>query len=112
MTEQAVVPTVHNVADRHRYEIRVDDAFAGLTAYHDRGEQRVFYHTEIDDAFAGRGLASVLVREALNDVRAAGMRVVPVCPYVKQFLGRYEEFADLVDPVTPEILRWLQETRG
>ncbi|MET7299181.1 GNAT family N-acetyltransferase [Embleya sp. NPDC005575] len=109
MTDQAVAPTVRQVADKHRYEIRIDDAFAGLTMYRDRGEQRVFYHTRIDDAFAGRGLASVLVREALNDVRATGRRIVPVCPYVKQFLGKHGEFADITDPVTAEILQWLDE---
>ncbi|MFI1379969.1 GNAT family N-acetyltransferase [Embleya sp. NPDC020886] len=112
MTDQGVAPVVVHVADRDRYEIRIDGTFAGVTMYHDRGGQRVFYHTKIDDAFAGRGLASVLVREALNDVRAGGRRIVPVCPYVKQFLGKHREFADIADPVTPEILQWLDGAAG
>ncbi|MET9949942.1 GNAT family N-acetyltransferase [Streptomyces sp. NPDC006339] len=112
MTEQTTTPVVRRVDERHRYEILVDGARAGLTAYRDRGEQRVFFHTEIDDAHAGQGLASVLVREALTDVRAAGLRVVPVCPYVAGFLTKHEEFADLADPVTPEALRWLDGALG
>lgn len=107
MTQQATTPVVRNVDPRHRYEILVEGERAGLTAYRDRGEQRVFFHTEIDDAYAGQGLAAVLVDQALTDVRAAGKRIVPVCPYVAKFLKKHEEFADVTDPVTPEIRHWL-----
>lgn len=108
MTQPAAAPTVQRVDARHRYEILVDGRTAGLTAYRDHDDQRVFYHTEIDDAFAGQGLASILVQQALADVRAAGKRIVPVCPYVAKFLRKHDEFADMADPVTPEVLRWLE----
>ncbi|MFJ3906485.1 GNAT family N-acetyltransferase [Streptomyces sp. NPDC090025] len=109
MTEQATTPVVRRVDARHRYEILVGEQRAGLTAYRDHDErQRVFFHTEIDDAFAGQGLAGILVSEALADVRAAGLRIVPVCPYVSAFLKKHGEFADITDPVTPEILQWLE----
>ncbi|MFD7576152.1 GNAT family N-acetyltransferase [Streptomyces sp. NPDC059810] len=109
MTEQAATtPVVRRVDPRHRYEILVDDQRAGLTAYRDRDDRRVFFHTEIDDAYAGQGLASILVEQALTDVRASGMRIVPVCPYVAKFLKKHEEFADITDPVTPEVLQWLE----
>ncbi|MGW5867304.1 GNAT family N-acetyltransferase [Streptomyces sp. NPDC055239] len=108
MTQQAPAPTVRRVDSRHRYEILVDGTTAGLTAYRDRDGQRVFFHTEVDDAFAGQGLASILVQQALTDVRASGLRIVPVCPYVAKFLKKHEEFADITDPVTPEILQWLE----
>ncbi|SFF31887.1 GNAT family N-acetyltransferase [Streptomyces mirabilis] len=108
MTQPAPTPTVHRVDARHRYEIVVDGQTAGLTAYRDRDGQRVFYHTEINDAFAGRGLASLLVQQALTDARDSGKRIVPVCPYVAKFLKKHDEFADMSDPVTPEVLQWLQ----
>ncbi|MGW8969990.1 GNAT family N-acetyltransferase [Streptomyces platensis] len=108
MTQPAAAPTVQRVDAKHRYEILVDDKTAGLTAYRDHDYQRVFYHTEIDDAFAGQGLASLLVQQALSDVHASGKRVVAVCPYVAKFLKRHDEFADVADPVTPEVLRWLK----
>jgi hypothetical protein len=108
MSQSSAAPTVERVDAKSRYEIRVDGERAGLTAYRDHGDQRVFYHTEVDDAFAGQGLASRLVQEALTDVRASGQRIVPVCPYVAKFLKKHEEFADITDPVTPEILSWLE----
>ncbi|MFK0225190.1 GNAT family N-acetyltransferase [Streptomyces sp. NPDC090303] len=108
MTEQTpAAPVVRRVDPRHRYEILVDGARAGLTAYRDRDDRRVFFHTEVDEAYAGQGLAGILVEQALTDVRAAGLRVVPVCPYVAKFLKKHEEFSDITDPVTPEVLEWL-----
>ena len=40
-----------------KYTIAVDGETVGLAAVADRGEQRVFYHTEVDERFGGRGLA-------------------------------------------------------
>ncbi|MEU2227350.1 GNAT family N-acetyltransferase [Streptomyces sp. NPDC018347] len=108
MSQTSPAPVVERVDAKNRYEILVDGERAGLTAYRDHDDQRVFYHTEIDDAFAGQGLASRLVQEALTDVRASGKRIVPVCPYVAKFLTKHGEFADIVDAVTPDVLRWLR----
>ncbi|MFH8442119.1 GNAT family N-acetyltransferase [Streptomyces sp. NPDC018026] len=112
MTESSTPAVVERADADHRYEILVGGRRAGLTAYRDLGVQRVFFHTEIDEAFAGQGLAAQLVRQALADVRASGMRIVPVCPYVAKFLKRHDEFADITDPVTPEVLRWLKGQLG
>ncbi|MFH8368286.1 GNAT family N-acetyltransferase [Streptomyces sp. NPDC018031] len=112
MSEQPTTPVVRRADARHRYEILVDGERAGLTAYRDRDDRRVFFHTEIDDAYAGRGLASVLVEQALTDVRSAGLRIVPVCPYVAKFLTKHQEFADITDPVTPEVVQWLDARLG
>ncbi|MEU4104118.1 GNAT family N-acetyltransferase [Streptomyces tanashiensis] len=114
MTEQstAPAPVVRRVDSRHRYEILVGGERAGLTAYRDRDDRRVFFHTEVDEAYAGQGLAAILVEAALTDVRASRMRIVPVCPYVAKFLKKHEEFADITDPVTPEVRQWLDGQLG
>ncbi|MFF3517147.1 GNAT family N-acetyltransferase [Streptomyces sp. NPDC002573] len=112
MSQPSAAPVVERADARHRYEILVDGKRAGLTAYRDHDAQRVFFHTEVDEAFAGQGLAGRLVEEALTDVRAQGKRIVPVCPYVAKFLKKHEEFSDITDPVTPEILAWLEKELG
>ncbi|MEU7382318.1 MULTISPECIES: GNAT family N-acetyltransferase [unclassified Streptomyces] len=112
MSRSSSSATVRRTDAKHRYEILVDGERAGLAAYRDHGDQRVFYHTVVDDAFAGQGLASRLVQEALTDVRESGKRIVPVCPYVAGFLKRHEEFADITDPVTSEIQHWLDAQLG
>lgn len=93
-------------AENGKYTIAVEGKTVGHAAVADRGSQRVFYHTEIDDEFGGRGLATILVREALAAARADGKRVVPVCEMVAGVLKKHPEFNDITDPVTPEILRW------
>ncbi|MEV6737777.1 GNAT family N-acetyltransferase [Streptomyces sp. NPDC051104] len=112
MSQSSAAPVVERIDAKNRYEILVDGTRAGLIAYRDRGDQRIFYHTEVDDAFAGQGLASQLVQQALTDVRASGKRIVPVCPYVAKFLKKHEEFTDTTDPVTPDVLRWLDTELG
>ncbi|TDD36370.1 GNAT family N-acetyltransferase [Saccharopolyspora elongata] len=112
MSQPSATPIVERMDAKHRYEILVEGTRAGLTAYRDRSAQRVFYHTVIDDAFAGKGLASQLVQQALADVRDSGKRIVPVCPYVAKYLKRHDEFGDITDAVTPDVLRWLRTELG
>jgi len=90
-----------------KYTIAVDGETVGLAAFADRGEQRIFYHTEVDERFGGRGLATILVDEALEATRADGIRVVATCPMVAAFIKKHPEFADITDPATPAILQWL-----
>lgn len=103
------VPVVERVDATQRYDIRVGGTLAGRTECRDHDQQRVFFHTEVDDAFAGQGLAPQLVQQALADARASGMRIVPVCPYVARFLTRHDEFADATDPVNADVLQWLEK---
>ena len=93
--------------DKRRYTISVDGEIVGFAAYADRDGSRVFYHTEVQEAFGGRGLATILVSEALDDVRAQGKRIVAVCPLVSAFLKKHPAYADITDPVTKDILNWL-----
>ncbi|MCL3838891.1 GNAT family N-acetyltransferase [Aeromicrobium duanguangcaii] len=50
------------------------------------GHHRIFFHTEVDERFGGRGLARVLVREALADSIRRNITVVPVCPVFARHL--------------------------
>ncbi|QCQ90154.1 GNAT family N-acetyltransferase [Rhodococcus sp. SGAir0479] len=103
-------PEVH--ADTRRYEIRVGDTRAGFTEFVDSGDQRIFFHTEIDERFSGRGLASTLIRAALEDTVAHAKRIVPICPFVAGFVEKHHDFDDSLDPVTPEAQQTVRESRS
>jgi predicted GNAT family acetyltransferase len=90
-----------------RFSISVDGQKVGFTEYVDRDGQRIFPHTEVLDEFGGRGLATILVDEALQATRDAGLRIVAVCPMVAGFVEKHQEFADVVDPVDADVKRWL-----
>ncbi|OLL73363.1 hypothetical protein Ae168Ps1_1744 [Pseudonocardia sp. Ae168_Ps1] len=103
-------PVVTHEPGRSRYEIALGGTRVGLAAYVDDGdERRIFHHTEIDDAYGGRGLAGTLVRDALTDTRAAGRRIVPLCPYVRRWVGTHDGFADVLDPVTPDAIATVEQ---
>jgi predicted GNAT family acetyltransferase len=106
-TDKTGAQTTVSAADG-KYTIAVEGQTAGLAAVADRDSKRVFYHTEVDEQFGGRGLANILVGEALEATRADGKRVVAVCPMVAAFIKKHREFAEITDPATPEILRWAQ----
>ena len=84
-------------AEDGQFTIAVEGQAVGLAAYVDRGNQRVFHHTEIDPAYGGRGLATILVEEALNATRDAGKRIVPECSMVAAVLKKHPEFDDITD---------------
>ncbi|MBQ0906570.1 GNAT family N-acetyltransferase [Micromonospora sp. U21] len=81
---------------KHRFEILVDDALAGFTAYLLRGDVLVFTHTEVDARFQNMGVGGALIRGTLDQVRARGGRVVPQCPFMAAYIDKHPEYADLV----------------
>ena len=86
---------VDNPADE-RYELRVGDEPAGQIVYRLRENAVALIHTEVADAFEGHGLGGKLVAGALADIRGRGLRLIPICPFVRSYLERHPEQADLV----------------
>jgi predicted GNAT family acetyltransferase len=97
MTDQTEAVDVWNAEDRDRYEVLIDGELAGFAQYIRKGGRYVFVHTEIDPRFEGRGLGSILAQRALDDVRAQGAPVVPLCPFIAGYLEKHPEYDDLVD---------------
>jgi predicted GNAT family acetyltransferase len=86
-----------NNPEASRYEARVDGDLAGYAEYLLRGDEIVFTHTVVADAFEGRGVGSALVRAALDDVRDTGGRsVVPSCPFVGSWIKKHPDYQPLV----------------
>ncbi len=110
--------TVTDNPELRRFEIALDaERAVGFAAYRDRddtaaGPQRIFFHTEVDGAFGGRGLGTILVGESIDATRAVGRRVVPVCPLFAAYVGRHDEVADIVDQPDVHVMRYLREHAG
>jgi predicted GNAT family acetyltransferase len=81
---------------RHRYEIHLDGVLVGFATYQPRHGELAFVHTEIQPEYEGHGLGSTLARGALDDVRARGLGVVPLCPFIAAYIRQHPEYADLV----------------
>lgn len=98
--------TVADAPERERFEAWLQDGtLVGAAYYTMREDAVVFTHTEVPQEYEGQGIASQLVRSALDSVRARNLRVIALCPYVRAFLRRHEdEYRDLVGhtPAAPE----------
>ncbi len=87
--------TVSNNAAQHRFELEVDGHVAA--AYYERaGDVITFEHTEVPAELGGKGIGSKLVKGALDQVRADGLKVVAQCPFVKGWIGKHPDYADLL----------------
>ena len=95
--DEPAVAVTDNPAE-HRFEITYGDRLAGFTVYDDRPEGRAFVHTEIDEELEGHGLASQLVRAAMDAMAASGTPVLPFCPYVRSWLEKHPDHLGVVPP--------------
>ncbi|HEY6522983.1 MAG TPA: GNAT family N-acetyltransferase [Solirubrobacteraceae bacterium] len=88
--------TVTDNPDAARYEITVDGERAGFVTYRQSPGVITFLHAEVHPSRERRGLGSQLVRGALDDARARGLTVRPVCPFVAWFIETHEDYQDLL----------------
>ncbi|MCE7796174.1 N-acetyltransferase [Sphingobium sufflavum] len=92
--------TVHDNPDRSRYELAVGDALC-LAAYDARGGALAFTHSEVPPSLEGKGYGSRLIAGALADVRARGLKVIPLCSFVAAYIDRHPEDQDLLATGAP-----------
>jgi predicted GNAT family acetyltransferase len=88
--------------DAGRVEAHEDGVVAGYVEYRDRSGRRVFTHTVVDPAFEGRGIGGTLARHVLDRARVDGVGVVPLCPFIRAWIERHPEYADLVVADRPD----------
>lgn len=88
---------VIDIPETSRFEIRVDGTTAGFIDYRLSGTILAAVHTEVDDAFQGRGLAGRLVRDMFTDLRERGLQLYPYCPLVHRMIRKdLSAYLDLV----------------
>ncbi|WP_151479957.1 GNAT family N-acetyltransferase [Streptomyces albicerus] len=89
---------VSDLPDAKRYEARVDGELkvAGVAEYIRTTELVAFVHTEVAAEYEGRGVGSALVRTALDEARASGLRVLATCPFFAGWISRHPEYQDLL----------------
>jgi NAD+ kinase len=88
--------TVVDSFEQSRYEILLGGELAGVLHYRRHGGEVELAHTEIDQAFEGRGLAGRLAAAALADARGRATPVVVTCPFVAGYVERHPEYNDLL----------------
>ena len=75
----------------------IDGATAGSAFYRIVEGRVVVTHTEVKDEYEGQGVGTAIARTLLDQIRANGQQIVPLCPFFAGFIERHPEYADLVD---------------
>jgi uncharacterized protein len=83
-------------SELHRYELALSGAESAIAVYRDAPGVRIVTHTEVPRHLRGRGVGARLVKAVLDDIRARGLKVVPRCPFVRDYIARFPGYADMV----------------
>lgn len=83
--------------EKNRFAIYVDDVYAGKMTFEKQGDNSiVIEHTVVEKEFEGRGLAKELYLFVVDYARKEGLKIVPVCPYVKASFQKNPDHSDVL----------------
>jgi len=85
---------VRDNTERHRFELEADGQIA-YSNYRLSNGVLTILHTEVPKTMEGRGIGSALARGLLDIARSQGLKVQPLCPFVRAFMDRHPEYAEL-----------------
>lgn len=85
---------VVNNPEKKRFEIKIDGKLA-MVEYIHAGSNIVFTHTEVPVEFEGMGIGAKMAKVALDFSRENNLKVQPLCPFIKSYIMRHEEYHDL-----------------
>ncbi|MFN3656236.1 MAG: GNAT family N-acetyltransferase [Pseudolabrys sp.] len=86
---------VRDNPDRQRFELDFGGGRLAVAEYRLAGGVLMALHTEVPKELEGRGIGSRLVRGVLAQARARGLKVRPICSFVRAYMDRHPEYADL-----------------
>ncbi|MEN1727949.1 MAG: GNAT family N-acetyltransferase [Pseudomonadota bacterium] len=79
-----------------RYFVTIDGVEAEMT-YSRAGEHRIIIdHTGVPNALRGQGVGQALVQRGVEDARAEGRTILPLCPFAKAQIQRHPEWHDVL----------------
>lgn len=79
-----------------RYVTVVDGYEAEMT-YSKAGTSRIIIdHTGVPKELGGRGVGVALVLRAVEEARAAGLKIIPLCPFAKAQIQKHKEWQDVL----------------
>jgi predicted GNAT family acetyltransferase len=79
-----------------RYELTAEGERIGFVTYRMEPGVIAFLHAEVNPAHERQGWGSRLVAGALDDARARGLKVRPVCPFVVAYIESHPDYRDLL----------------
>lgn len=80
-----------------RYVYRSPDGHEAELTYSQAGAaRRILDHTGVPDALRGQGVGQALVARAVEDARAEGVTLLPLCPFAKAQFDKHPDWRDVL----------------
>ncbi len=88
----------------HRFEVDLGGDTYAVAEYNLLSGKIMFTHTEVPNAFEGRGIGTALIQAGLSAARERGLQVIPACHFFASYIQRHAEEQDLLEPSYRSVL--------
>lgn len=88
--------TLKDNSGAQRFELIAEGKMVGFAQYMPAGDAITITHTEVAPEHGGKGYGSALAKLALDRIREERKRVIPACGFIADYIGKHQEYADLV----------------
>ncbi len=69
----------------------------GRMTYSRLGNEKIIIdHTEVSDAYGGKGVGLKMVTAAVEFARKNNIKIIPLCPFAKGVFDKTPDFADVL----------------
>lgn len=87
------------------YEAFVGDRSLGGITYSLKPDRIILQAAAVYPEFRHQGIATDMIRQVLDDIRRREMTATIMCPIVRSFIEKNPEYADLINPDHPGVMR-------
>ncbi len=84
--------------EKQRYEAVIENKVVAFAEYRPVANNLMLTHTEVNPDLEGKGVGGELIKFALTDIRSKNLSAIPMCPFVKSYIKRHQEYLDVVNP--------------
>jgi len=88
---------VHRYDDRGVYAATLDGRELATVRFDQDGDRITLITTTVEPEFRGRGIATELIADVLDDLRGRDTRLTVLCPVVTAFMAGNPQYSDLLD---------------
>ncbi len=87
--------TLIDNAAKKQYEFHVEGQVTRIEYI--KAQDKIYLtHTEVPRELEGKGIATELVKQVLEDIKVKELTLVPMCPFVAMYIKRHPEWKTLV----------------
>lgn len=87
---------VENNQAKNQFEADLDGKTALIKYKKEADGTLNLFHTEVPAEFEGRGVGAQLVKDALEQIKAERLKIIPSCAFVAAYIKRHPAYQDLV----------------